>query len=93
MATNQADIDYLLSKIARKIQIGQTRTGQTAQENPPAGADDQYWIELVPKKNSLSGKNLCEAKANLLIKKSLSKAGQAAYDKVKAAIETKNCNF
>jgi hypothetical protein len=98
MATNQADIDYLLSKIARKIQSGQTRieqtrTGQTAQENPPAGADDQYWIDLVPKRNSLSGSNLCEAKSNILIKTSLSREGKVAYNKVKAVIEKKICNF
>jgi hypothetical protein len=98
MATNQADIDYLLSKIATKIQSGQTRTeqtrtGQTAQENPPAGADDQYWIDLVPRRNSLNGDNLCEAKSNLLIKTSLSREGKAAFIKVKKAIETKNCSF
>jgi hypothetical protein len=98
MATNQADIDYLLSKIARKIQSGQTRTeqtrsGQTAQENPPAGADDQYWIDLVPRRNSLNGDNLCEAKSNLLIKTSLSREGKAAFKKVKQAINNKPCSF
>jgi hypothetical protein len=105
MATNQADIDYLLSKIATKISTGNGNgtgngtgngngngTGQTDKKDT-AGADDQYWIELVPTRNSLSGKNLCEAKANLLIKKSLSKAGQAAYTKVYNAIKDKNCSY
>ena len=56
-------------------------------------ADDKYWIELVPKRNSLSGCELCQAIANLENKnKSLSEAGQNAYNKVKSAIQGKECN-
>jgi len=101
----QEDINLLLK--GKKIQIGQTGTGQTrtgqtrtgqtgtgqtGPAKPPAGADDQYWIELEKNKNTLSGCNLCQAIANLENKKSLSEAGRVAYNKVKIAIKGKVCN-
>ena len=91
MATNQADIDYLLSKIARKIQSGQTRTeqtrtGQTAQENPPAGADDQYWIDLKAK-NDFTSDEIIQIKANYNNKSNLSGNGRKARKTVMVKIK------
>jgi hypothetical protein len=91
MATNQADIDYLLSKIARKIQSGQTRTeqtrtGQTAQENPPAGADDQYWIDLKDK-NDFTSDEIIQIKTNYNNKSNLSGNGRKARRTVMVKIK------
>jgi hypothetical protein len=90
----QEDINHLLK--GKKIQTGQTgtgqtgtgqtgtgqtRTGQTAQENPPAGADDQYWIDLKDK-NDFTSDEIIQIKAKNNIKTNLSKKGRAAKQKV-----------
>jgi len=91
MATNQADIDYLLSKIARKIQSGQTRTeqtrtGQTDKKELTAGADDQYWIDLKAK-NDFTSDEIFQIKVNYNNKSNLSGNGRKARRKVMVKIK------
>ena len=97
----QVDIDFLLSQKATKVGSGQTGTGETGTgqtgtgktgtgktdiENPPAGADDQYWIDLHHKSDFTSDEQN-QIKANFNNKNNLSSAGRKARTKVMAKIQ------
>ena len=65
---------------------GQTGTGQTGTKNPPAGADDQYWIDLEGK-NDFTLQEVIQIKANFNNKNNLSSEGRKARKKVMVKIQ------
>ncbi len=65
---------------------GKTGTGKTDIENPPAGADDQYWIDLHHKSDFTSDEQN-QIKANFNNKNNLSSAGRKARKKVMAKFQ------